>query len=90
MILLLSYTAVILAFLLGRMMGHRQGSRPNEERYNRGWLDGYEIGRRTARPDTPSKEPVPTMVDTTTSGSLASASFTPKKAPAKIRATRTK
>jgi phage head maturation protease len=90
MILLLSYTAVILAFLLGRMMGHRQGSRPNEERYNRGWLDGYDIGRRTARPDTPAKQPVPPMVNTTTSAALTPVTMihTPKRPPAKIRAKR--
>jgi hypothetical protein len=76
MALLLSYTAVVLAFLLGYLIGHRFGSRPNEERYNRGWLDGYDIGRRTVQPTT----------NTTTSATLTPATYTPKRPPAKITA----
>jgi hypothetical protein len=80
MTLALTYTAVLLAFVVGRMIGHRQGSRPNEERYNRGWLHGYDIGRRTVQPTT----------NTTTSAALTPVTMihTPKRPPAKIRAKR--
>jgi hypothetical protein len=87
----LAYLAVMLAFVVGYMIGHRFGSRPNEEQYNCGWLDGYYIGRGIARPDT--KQPVPPMVtttNTTTSGALTPVTMihTPKRPPAKIRAKR--
>ena len=72
---LAAYFAILLAFVLGYWIGHRFGSRPNDERYNRGWLDGYDIARN--------------MPTTTSNASFTPATVTPKKAPAKITANKT-
>lgn len=86
MIPLLAYGTAGLTFWIGYVLGKRAGSRPNAERYNRGWLDGYEIGKRLCKPDTPADEPVPPMVNTTTSASPAAVKL--KRQPAKITAKR--
>jgi hypothetical protein len=57
----LAYLAVMLAFVVGYMIGHRFGSRPNEEQYNCGWLDGYYIGRRTPTVTTANATYTPTQ-----------------------------
>jgi hypothetical protein len=59
---ILAYFTAALTFGVGYVLGRR--ACPEDETYNRGWLDGYEIGKRVPKMDAPADEPVPPMVET--------------------------
>jgi len=79
---ILAYFTAALTFGVGYVLGRR--ACPEDETYNRGWLDGYAIGKRIPKMDTPADEPVPPMVNTTTSAALTPVTMihTPKRPPA--------